>query len=238
VPVPRFRPVEWIRRLHEPPGASVRGKAISDDVLVPLLKRASEGDEPALTALLTRLHVVVSRFIRRRMNYDLAAEPFVEDAAMEALIKIAEHYHTCRADSDGQVVAWALSVARTVSIDLLRQGLLHYGAAAVCIDAGLPSDDGNSDVSRATALLLQVQQEVQDSLPEALQRLLWLHLVEGASWADVGAELGTSAAGAKRRYQRGQARLRRLMFSRIHDLPAEERNLLLEYLARIGFDRP
>jgi RNA polymerase sigma-70 factor (ECF subfamily) len=217
----------------------VRGKDISDDVLVPLLQRAADGDESALTALLTRLHVVVSRFIRRRMNYDIAAEPFVEDASMEALVKIAEHYGTCRANSDGQVIAWALSVARTVSIDLLRQGLLHYGAAAVCVDAGLPSDsDDNSDVSRATALLLQVQQEVQDSLPEDLQRLLWLHLVEGASWADVGAELGTSAAGAKRRYQRGQAHLRRLMFARIHDLPAEERNLLLDYLARIGFDRP
>lgn len=69
-----------------------------------------------------------------------------------------------------------LSVARIVSIDLVRQGLLQYGAAAVCIDAWLPSDpDGNSEVSRATALMLQVQQEVQDYLPEDLQRLQWLH---------------------------------------------------------------
>lgn len=217
----------------------MRGKDTTDDILVPLLQQATTGDENALTTLLTRLHVVVSRFIRRRMNYDLAAEPFVEDAAIESLVKIAEQYPTCRADSDGQVVAWALSVARTVSIDLLRQGLLHYGAAAVCVDAGFDIGESvASEFSESTALLLKVQQEVQDLLPEDLQRLLWLHLIEGASWADVGSELGTTAAGAKRRYQRGQQRLRRLMMARIQELSKAERNLLLEYLARIGFDRP
>lgn len=216
----------------------MQGKDGADPVLVPLLRRAASGDESSLTALLTRLHVVVSRFIRRRMNYDVAAEPFVEDATIEALVKIADRYSTCRAETDAQIVAWALTIARNVSIDLLRQGLLHYGAAAVCIEASLTSAvESTSEVSEATALLLQVQRDVQDLLAEDLQRLLWLHLVEGASWADVAVELNTTAAGAKRRYQRAQERMRRLMLERIHDLPAAERNLLLEYLARIGFDR-
>lgn len=206
-------------------------------ILAPLLQRAADGEDEALTDLLTRLHVVVTRFIRRRMNYDVAAEPFVEDAAMETLLKIAESCGSCQGESDGEIVSWALAIARNVSVDLLRKGLLHYGAAAVCIDAGLANEaDGSGEVSEATSLLLEIQQQVQDLLSEDIQRLLWLHLIEGASWADVGAELGTTASGAKRRYQRAQERLRRMMVARIHELPKNDRDLLLDYLARIGFD--
>lgn len=208
----------------------------SADELTVLLRKANSGDGSALEDLLIRLHPVITRFLRRRLGYDPAAESLIEDAAIETLAHIAAAAQSCRAETDAQLVAWTLATARNAANDELRRGYLRHAAEAVAVENVAAQDGGDADAERSEAerVLMRVQQEVYDALPEDLQVLLWLHLVEGATWAEVANELGTTPAGAKRRYQRGQDRLRREMSARIHTLPDRERQLVLGRLAEMG----
>lgn len=49
---------------------------------------------------------------------------------------------------------------------------------------------------------MEVLAEVCGTLPQDLQLLLWSHLVGGETWNEAVVEVGTTLAGAKRRFQR------------------------------------
>jgi hypothetical protein len=62
--------------------------------------------------------------------------------------------------------------------------------------------------------------------------LLWLRLVQRDTWSEAGDALGVTAAGAKRRFQRTAARLRREVSNALALRPASEREEVLRWLNR------
>lgn len=72
------------------------------------------------------------------------------------------------------------------------------------------------------------------SLPAELQSLLELRVLQGATWTEVGNSLGTTAAGAKRRFQRAQVTLRQELLQRVEKLPARKRAVAQACLRRFG----
>lgn len=209
--------------------------------LVSLLRQAARGNESSLEDLLTRLHLVILRFLSRRLTVASGAASLIDDAAIEALTRIVRAVGQCRAGTDAELISWALAVARTSAIDLLRQELAHATSELdSSAEQQLSEADHSQSVGRlrspAEQALMDLVLSVHDALPDDLQLLLWLRLVEGAPWTAVGEELGTTAEGAKRRFQRGQDKLRREVLRRIPDLEEAHRSLVRERLASLGID--
>lgn len=206
--------------------------------LIVLLTGAQASDERALEELLKYLHIVISRFLARRLTGVSGGEAFVEDVAIEALVRIANNINSCRATQERQLIAWALAIARNTSIDFLRTETRHAAQVvaqeATVRRAGVRPRALEAEPSPAEQALCDLVKEIHDSLPTDLQLLLWLRLVVGSKWAEVADELSITPAAAKRRYQRGQQRLRRELTKRIHHLTGRDCGLVLERLSSLG----
>jgi RNA polymerase sigma factor (sigma-70 family) len=203
--------------------------------LAVLMHLAGCGDESALEEFLVRVYRIARAFVRRRLPR-AADDVFVEDAAAETVSRVAHAFPRCRAKNEGEAVAWVLETARNAAIDLHRQELrdalaIALGDAELASAAAAPSTSGISPAERA---LLDVLADTHDALPSDLQLLLWTRLIEGATWIEASERVGTTPSGAKRRYQRAQARLRRELTRRIHQLTAPKRDLVIERLAALG----
>lgn len=203
--------------------------------LLPLLRRAEAGDDDALEEFLVRAYRIARAFVRRRLPRS-ADDAFVEDAAVETVGRVAGAFVRCRARTEGEAVAWILETARNTSIDLHRQELRQVLAGTLedLELAGAAPTPAPGATSPAEAALLDLLGETHAALPADLQLLLWTRLVAGATWAEAGEQVGTTSAGAKRRYQRAQTRLRRELVRRIHQLPAPKRDLVIARLSAFG----
>jgi RNA polymerase sigma factor (sigma-70 family) len=210
----------------------------SSTTLVLLRDHAVAGDGRALNALLEEVCIPIERFLRRRLTSPQASN-YVGDVAQETLIRIARSINTCRAQTDRQLMAWVLTIARHVSIDMLRSNMMWYSFSAPdhveCEDTRADSGP-DPRPPRADRLLRFALRTAQESLPDETQELLWHRLVLGCEWAEVATEMGTTEAGAKRRYQRAQSRLRKELSQRIYSMPARTRALVLTRLRQAGVD--
>lgn len=202
--------------------------------LVTLASAASDGCEQALELLLVEVHVHVSRCCRAwlsRIGDDAACE-----TAQEALVRIARGIATCRATRDEALLAWCRAVARNAALDRLREHRREWEVRVLTEEFGeAECDQGHAPRSAAVIALLEVVDEALSAEPDSVHALLWHRVVRHDSWAEVGAALGLTAAGAKRRYQRTAARLRRRTESllRTTDIPGRE-----EALRRLAPARP
>ncbi|MES2522626.1 MAG: sigma factor [Gemmatimonadota bacterium] len=213
----------------------------------------------ALEELMTALYPRIRCFLAARLRHWRDAHDMVEDITQESVVRCFLHVHTCRADSDRSVLAWALTTARHALIDLLRApstqlmaqqfacDLLDDLEAAVASsriarrkDAALEQSfdaaaGRRADEAPARELLMQLAVEAYTDAASETGELLWWRLVMGAEWSDVATHLQTTAAGAKRRFQRAQATLERTLRTRIAALPDETRHavqaLVEHYLA-------
>lgn len=203
--------------------------------LVPLMHRAVGGDEGALEEFLVRVYRIARAFVRRRLPRS-ADDTFVEDTAVETVGRVALAFTACRAGTEGGVVAWILEVARNTAIDLHRQELRRALAGALeDLDTTVCDSTPAPDIlTQSEDALLDLLAETHAALPPDLQLLLWARLIDGATWAEAGEDVGTTPAGAKRRYQRAQARLRRELVRRIHQLPEPKRDLVIQRLSAFG----
>jgi RNA polymerase sigma factor (sigma-70 family) len=212
----------------------------SSTTLVLLRDHAAAGDRRALNALLEELYVPIERFLRRRLTSGHASS-YIADVTQEALIRIARSIETCRAPTDRQLMAWALTVARNAAVDVMRSNMMWYSLTALPESANdvarEDSDgDGNASVARGDRVLRSVLSAAQSSLSEETQEILWRRLILGEEWAEVAVDLSTTESGAKRRYQRAQHRLRGELRRRIYSLPARTRALVLSRLRQSGVD--
>ncbi|MDQ6830209.1 MAG: hypothetical protein M3081_15235, partial [Gemmatimonadota bacterium] len=87
------------------------------------------------------------------------------------------------------------------------------------------------DISSTLRILEHLTVNVLDRLPPDVGRLAWHRLVEGAHWSTIGQELGTTAPAAKRRFQRAQSAVRRLVVRAARELPEPERTRVTTFLA-------
>jgi len=181
---------------------------------------AQAGCAQALNRLLGQLEGPVYRYLLVRVRAAPDAEDLACDLSQEALIRAAAAIPRSTFASDGRLLSWAITIARNVLLDHLRQargraevrGDSHW--AAVESDEPLPGEDAppprQLDVLAAEALA-----EVSETMAE----LLRLRLMEGKTWKEVAAVLGIPESAAKRRFQRVQTALRRKILARLDPLP-------------------
>lgn len=221
-----------------------------------LLRRAQDGDENALDEFLVRTQRPVMFYVRRRIA-EPRLERFVEDVVAEVLARVFRHYTTCTAVNEREVMGWVLTIAHNEALRLLERRSLTYGLllgdtepADLYVSARtgerprpgvvysmVPGSYQESTVaapSPAMAVLLKVVEELQDGLGDDLNRLLYLRLIEDRSWNEVAEDLGTTTAGAKRRFQRAQAKLLASTLAKVQALPERERELALGFLELLG----
>jgi RNA polymerase sigma factor (sigma-70 family) len=176
--------------------------------LAQLASAARAGCGQALERLLAEVHIHVIRCCRAwlsRIGEDAACE-----TAQEALVRIARGLSTCRAEHDDAFLAWCRAVARHAALDRLRDHRREWEVRAFAEELGDAESDGeDAGHSAAVAALLEVLEEALTAEPDRVHALLWHRVVRRDSWAEVAVALGLTAAGAKRRYQRAAARIRR-----------------------------
>lgn len=190
--------------------------------LVRLLAEARAGSARSRDELLVALHFTILRYLKRQIRSRCDAPDLAEDLAQESLIRIIQRLSDCRADEDGQVHAWALAIARSRLVDHLRtrdtQPAMRMDETAMAL-APVATEGG----SRPEHVLRRLLREVLDALPPATSDLLRLRANGSLPWEAVGDALQTTPAGAKRRFQRAQARLRQALRAAVAALPERDR---------------
>lgn len=224
--------------MHDP-----RSSGSVSTALVDTARKAAGGDRSAMEDLLVQLHTCITRSLQYRLGGDPYAEGFIEDAVQESLYRIALSLGSCCASTDQQFLAWVRTIARHVAIDWLRSNHVRYMTLLFKADleesASRTSYDEwrcgtDAEFRSAKEIVIQILHGVLEAMPDVAHRILWFRLVEQASWSDVAAEIGTTSAGAKRRFQRIQQALRTAVHRRIHKLPDAERAAVLNWLHQIG----
>lgn len=232
------------------------GRAMADPLhkkqsFLALLERAQGGEEAALEELLISIQPPVISYLRRRLQ-EPRLESFVEDVLAEVLLRVFRFHQDCKARSDRQVVAWVLTIAHNEAVRLLESSPIKYGVLLGERDPArmlLPKSNGKmrppepgtfapeeeDELSEGSQILLQVLSQVEEQLDPELRRILYLRLVEGRGWEEIGAEFDITTAAAKRRFQRAQPSLAKKVLAAIEELPATSRRLALHFLQ--GSDR-
>ena len=190
-----------------------------DDLYDRFLK-ARLGTPGAIDAFLLRSSRVVDRWCRQWQASLLERRRLVDDVVQESLFHVWRHFRTCRAGSDGELHAWIRRVAQNSAVDLLRRTYPEHRALVQIVRF---ESDTDHDLATAVAdheessgdYHLQLVAEVCALLDRQtgpdVRHLLWLRLVGGHSWLEIGQELGVSWTAARRRYQRAIDRARTVL---------------------------
>ena len=232
--------------LGERPREEPAGGANSSSRFVDLLVVA-RGDgamaDGALEDLLTALCAPIRRLATSRLRGCADAPDVVEDVVQETLIRLAGAVRSCRATTDAAVVGWACATARHTLIDMYRSpgtGLAARQLAQELLEDVVQYEQrhgGDESVVGSPAMisLLGVMMAAYNDAVESTGELFWWRLIMGLEWTEIGEKLSTTAAGAKRRFQRAQDTLRREVMRRVAVLPDGERADVLALLGRFGY---
>jgi RNA polymerase sigma factor (sigma-70 family) len=219
---------------------------IPDGMLVQSLVRAQSGDRSGAEAVLVTLYPAISRFLSRRFGRDARVVGIIEDLVQESMLRVAEQMNQCTAQHDGQVVIWALTVARRVALEQFRNwrsGIvlstrvidLRSDLLPAPVDAeSEPGYAGDPESPSVAVLLCRFAVEAQNELPEGTMDLLWARLMDEASWKEIGERFGTTEGAVKTRFQRVQRDVRRKVLDRVARLPTQDRTRVEAYLTRIS----
>lgn len=212
---------------------------------VEVLDAAKDGDERALSELLARLRPTVEGYLRERLGSSPSTAALAEELTQVVLTRVAESIEDCRAGTDVELRAWVRTIARRVAIDWYRRRRSELDRrrweeleavpgellrVAVVEAARAPDGESSSEVDRALGRLLMA---AQSELSEGTQEVLRRRLLFGDTWAEAGRCIGTTAAGAKRRWQRARERLRGEVLERARALPEEMKREVLRRLGEI-----
>jgi len=186
--------------------------ALSDDLLV---KRAQDGDRNALSELVYRYERKTYNLAYRLMGNHADAS----DAAQEALVRVCLRLHNFRGDS--AFSTWLFRVVTNTCLDeLRRRGRLRHAS----LDDVLPLEEGavqrqapdeaDSPVEHAE------RQEVQAAVQRAIKRLpdeyrvvVVMRDIQGLSYHEIAALLGTTLGTIKSRLHRARQALRAILRS-------------------------
>jgi DNA-directed RNA polymerase specialized sigma24 family protein len=83
-------------------------------------------------------------------------------------------------------------------------------------------------------VLARLAVDAQAVLSPEAAALVWDRVIDDVSWAEAAARHGTTPSGAKRRFQRAQRTLRRLLWDRAAALPEPARTAVLDRLRALG----
>lgn len=213
----------------------------SDESLSHLVALGHLGDQDAVEKVFVQLGAIVRRWLSRHLRGRCPELRFwSEDIASEAMARAVAGLRRCRAQTDGAVVAWVLTLTRHVLADYTRvrsyrvhASTWHRGVSATDVED--TDADGchlcpPREEPHAELLLVRALMDAYAALPEAAVELLWRRLVMTEDWVEIGRAFATTAGGARRRFDRACRRLRRQVLSHVANLPAEQREAILREL--------
>lgn len=203
-------------------------RCAAEDPLLQILGRARDGDEASLAELLKLLLPTVRAWCLGRVR-DPRLRSMVDDIVQETAIRIVRHLGSCRASSSQELAAWTLSIAHRESLRIVERGWIRCwvsleSAGAYEVQVGRADSEAPSNNPLADLL-----SDGYAALPDGTQKLLYLRIIEGWSWQEVAVEFETTASGAKRRFQRALARLRKHVLA-VGSEAGPKAGLLLEKL--------
>lgn len=214
----------------------------TEEELLEWLEKARKGDERSLARLLEHLRPDLVAYLRNRVDSNPSADALAQELAQDTLVKAASSIDECRAQTAAQLSAWARTIARRISIDWYRKRERELARRAWTEPAEVPAavlrstviDDHTGtipeDGGRVDRVLGRLLMEAQSELSPGTRQVIRRRLLYGDSWSEAGQAIGTTAGGAKRRWQRARERLRREVVSRADELPIELRREVLRKL--------
>lgn len=204
------------------------------DELRLLLCSARDGDAGASEELLVRLRPRILQWVRRRVSQAIGAQAIAEDITQEVLVRISRGVRTCDAQSEEQLMSWVLTICRHAVIDWRRSRPDERWSRFALDGLAISEADSSESSTMAERLLGQFLMEAQATLSSDTQKVVVQRLLYGATWRAAGEAVGTTAGGAKRRWQRAVVRLKRDVLRRVAGIEDEE--LRKAVLRRLGID--
>ena len=147
--------------------------------------------------------VIADLYPDLRSFASVVAPPGVDpnDLVQEALVRTLRRGSLSRLDHPK---AYLRKAIYHVSVSVRRRWVAEHNAVIQVVPAPtLPEDPW------------QVEELLR--LPPKSRAVLYLHVIEGMTYAEVGDQLGCSAASARKTASRAMGRLRRLMIGEVHD---------------------
>jgi RNA polymerase sigma-70 factor (ECF subfamily) len=164
-----------------------------------LLRKACQGDGPAVRALYERYSPRVYAVVRRIAGDDDLAQ----DYAQEAWIRAIRALPTFRGDA--RFSTWLHRIAVNSALQAVRRAESRHKR-----EAPMPESPAVAQPSR-DALLSQRLEWALDLLPERMRKVLILHDVEGYTHDEIGELLGTAAGTSKSQLFKARAKMRALL---------------------------
>ena len=161
-----------------------------------LLRKACQGDGPAVRALYERYSPRVYAVVRRIAGDDDLAQ----DYAQEAWIRAIRALPTFRGEA--RFSTWLHRIAVNSALQAVRRAETRHKR-----EAPMPESLAVSPPSR-DALLSQRLEWALDRLPERMRKVLILHDVEGYTHEEIGELLGTAAGTSKSQLFKARAKMR------------------------------
>ncbi len=164
-----------------------------------LIRRACEGDGPAVRALYERYSPRVYAVVRRIA----ADDDLAHDYAQEAWIRAIRALPTFRGDA--RFSTWLHRIAVNSALQALRKSETRSRKEQP-MPENIPVDAPNGDA------LLQQQLEVAlGRLPEGMREVLILHDVEGYTHEEIGNLLGVTSGTSKSQLFKARAKMRKIL---------------------------
>ncbi len=164
-----------------------------------LLRKACQGDGPAVRALYERYSPRVYAVVRRIAGDDDLAQ----DYAQEAWIRAIRALPTFRGEA--RFSTWLHRIAVNSALQAVRRAESRHKR-----EAPMPESLAVAAPSR-DALLSQRLEWALDLLPERMRKVLILHDVEGYTHEEIGELLGTAAGTSKSQLFKARAKMRVLL---------------------------
>lgn len=168
-----------------------------------------QGDDSALSGLISRWEHPLLRFAYRYVQNDVDAN----DLVAEAFVRFYQQRHRLRADT--RPGAWLYTTLTNLCLNHNRWKRRHPAVSmdAECPPAGVPSAGGGAN----PALALERDETVAAvrgavaRLPHDLRTAFLLHHYERLSYEEIAEIAGCSARGVESRLYRARQRLRQLL---------------------------
>lgn len=176
-----------------------------------LIRRACQGDGPAVRALYERYSPRVYAVVRRIA----ADDDLAQDYAQEAWIRAIRALPTFRGDA--RFSTWIHRIAVNSALQAVRKAETREKREAPMPDTiavAPPASD---------ALLSQKLEWALDLLPERMRKVLILHDVEGYTHDEIGELLGTAAGTSKSQLFKARGKMRELL--KTLDLPHDQEEI-------------
>jgi RNA polymerase sigma factor (sigma-70 family) len=189
-----------------------------------------------MDAVLRAFQEPVQRYLMRRLAQCPDGHDVAGDLRQEVLLRAAGALSRCHFENEQRAVAWVLRIARHVLVDYVRaEHTRHRLVSPETLEllaerAALAQWQSGHHVRDASDLLDDVAGRAMAGLPRQTVELFRLRVQMGLTWPQVGVALGTTANGAKRRFQRAQVALRARFLAVFDALPHAERDALLRSL--------